>query len=75
MRSELNMLTLQVSRSGSRHRKRLRLELELEVLSVVKDREEKPTRIVYAANLSWPFARSVLDSILSPHSPFIQVSL
>jgi len=75
MRSELAMVTLPVSRTGSRHRKRSRLELELEVLSVVKDREEKPTRIVYAANLSWPFARNVLDSMGSPLSPFIQESL
>jgi predicted transcriptional regulator len=36
----------------------------LEVLSVVKEGIEKPTRIMYAANLSWLPTQKVLDNLV-----------
>jgi len=43
--------------------RRSRLELYLDVLTVIKNGTEKPTRIMYEANLSWTLLQDVLDSL------------
>jgi len=45
-------------------RRRSRLDLVLNVLSVVTDGVDKPTRIMYAANLSWKPTQRILDSLV-----------
>lgn len=44
--------------------KRSRLELYLEVLKAIKNGTEKPTRIMYEANLSWKLLNEVLSSLI-----------
>jgi predicted transcriptional regulator len=43
--------------------RRSRLELYLEVLNVIKNGTEKPTRIMYEANLSWTSLKGILSSL------------
>jgi predicted transcriptional regulator len=43
--------------------RRSRLELYLDVLTAIKNGTEKPTRIMYEANLSWTLFQDVLDSL------------
>lgn len=43
--------------------RRSRLELYLEVLNVIKNGTEKPTRIMYGANLSWTLLKGILSSL------------
>lgn len=45
--------------------RRSRLELYLEVLRAIKNGTEKPTRIMYEANLSWKILNDVLSSLVS----------
>ena len=42
---------------------RSRLELYLEVLNIIKNGTEKPTRIMYGANLSWTILKDILSSL------------
>lgn len=44
--------------------RRSKLEIMLEVLSVVREGVDKPTRIMYAANLSWLPTQKVLDNLV-----------
>lgn len=44
--------------------RRSRLEIMLDVLSAVRKGEEKPTRIMYAANLSWTPTQRILTSLV-----------
>jgi predicted transcriptional regulator len=44
--------------------RRSKLEINLEVLSVVKEGVDKPTRIMYAANLSWQPTQRVLSNLV-----------
>jgi predicted transcriptional regulator len=44
--------------------RRSKLEINLEVLSVVKEGVDKPTRIMYAANLSWQPTQRVLNNLV-----------
>ena len=44
--------------------RRSRFEIILEVLAAVKDGEDKPTRIMYAAHLSWNPTLKVLTSMV-----------
>lgn len=44
--------------------RRSKLDLVLNVLSVVKDGVDKPTRIMYAANLSWRPTQRILKSLV-----------
>jgi len=44
--------------------KRSKLEIYLDVLHVIKRGEHKPTRIMYAANLSWSPLSKVLNSLI-----------
>ncbi|MCK4581862.1 helix-turn-helix transcriptional regulator, partial [Candidatus Bathyarchaeota archaeon] len=39
------------------------LELYLEVLKAIKNGTEKPTRIMYEANLSWTLLQDILGSL------------
>ena len=44
--------------------RRSKLDIVLSVLSAVKDGVDKPTRIMYAANLSWKPNQSILSSLV-----------
>lgn len=44
--------------------RRSKLDIVLNVLSVVRDGVDKPTRIMYAANLSWRPTQSILESLV-----------
>lgn len=43
--------------------RRSKLEIYLNVLQIVKSGTEKPTRIMYAANLSWKPLQKILDGM------------
>jgi len=45
-------------------RRRSRLDIVLNVLSAIKEGVDKPTRIMYAANLSWKPTQSILRSLV-----------
>lgn len=45
--------------------RRSRLELYLDVLKAIKNSTEKPTRIMYEANLSWKLLNDILSSLES----------
>jgi predicted transcriptional regulator len=45
-------------------RRRSKLEIYLDVLRVIKGGVQKPTRIMYGANLSWKPLQQVLRSLL-----------
>jgi predicted transcriptional regulator len=45
-------------------RRRSRLEIMLKILSVVRDGNDKPTRIMYASNLSWKPIQRALSSMV-----------
>ncbi|UCD44321.1 MAG: hypothetical protein JSV27_09340 [Candidatus Bathyarchaeota archaeon] len=44
--------------------RRSKLDIVLNVLSAVKDGVDKPTRIMYAANLSWKPTQRILGSLV-----------
>jgi predicted transcriptional regulator len=44
--------------------RRSRLDIMLNILSAVKEGVDKPTRIMYAANLSWNSAMKILSSLV-----------
>ena len=44
--------------------KRSRLDLYLSVLNSIKDGFEKPTRIMYAANMSWKSVQQLLNELV-----------
>ena len=43
--------------------RRAKIEIYLAVLSTIRDGEPRPTRIMYAANLSWKPLMQILDSL------------
>jgi len=43
--------------------RRAKVEIYLDVLAVIEGGEPRPTRIMYAANLSWKPLRNILDSL------------
>ena len=45
-------------------RRRSRLEIILNILSAVKEGTEKPTRIMYAINLSWNPTKKMLSNLV-----------
>lgn len=44
--------------------RRSKLEILLSVLSAIRDGEDKPTRIMYAANMSWNPTQEVLAELV-----------
>jgi predicted transcriptional regulator len=46
-------------------RRRSKLEIYLDVLWIIKDGTDKPTRIMYGANLSWKPLQKILDSMVA----------
>jgi predicted transcriptional regulator len=44
--------------------RRSKLEIVLNVLSAIKEGVDKPTRIMYAANLSWKPTQRILGSLV-----------
>ena len=46
-------------------RRRSKLEIYLDVLWVIKSGTNKPTRIMYGANLSWKPLQKILNSMVS----------
>jgi len=46
-------------------RRRSKLEIYLDVLWIIKGGTDKPTRIMYGANLSWKPLQKILDSMVS----------
>ena len=44
--------------------RRSRLDIQLDVLNAVRKGVDKPTRIMYAANMSWKPVRKILDSLV-----------
>jgi len=43
--------------------RRSKLEIYLDVLKVIKEGTQKPTRIMYGANLSWKLLQGILSSM------------
>lgn len=52
--------------------RRTRLEILLGVLSAIRDGENKPTRIMYATNMSWIPTKKILTKLVE--SGFIEVT-
>jgi predicted transcriptional regulator len=52
--------------------RRTRLEILLGVLNAIKDGETKPTRIMYATNMSWTPTKKILTKLID--QGFIDVS-
>lgn len=46
------------------YRRRSRLEIILTILSIVRDGVNKPTRIMYAANMSWNPVKNMLSHLV-----------
>jgi predicted transcriptional regulator len=44
--------------------RRSKTEIYIDVLSVIKNGESRPTRIMYSTNLSWAPLRRLLESLL-----------
>jgi predicted transcriptional regulator len=44
--------------------RRSKLDIQLEVLKAVRAGVDKPTRIMYAANISWNPVRKILDRLV-----------
>ena len=44
--------------------RRSKLDIQLTVLKAVREGVDKPTRIMYAANMSWKPVRKILDSLV-----------
>ncbi len=44
--------------------RRSQLEIRLNILSAVKDGVDKPTRIMYAANMSWKPVQKILSHLV-----------
>jgi len=44
--------------------RRSKLEIQLDILNAVREGVEKPTRIMYAANMSWSPVKKMLDSLV-----------
>ncbi len=44
--------------------RRSRLEIRLKILGAVREGEDKPTRIMYAANLSWKPTQRILKQLI-----------
>ncbi len=47
-------------------RRRSKLDIVLIVLGAVRRGMDKPTRIMYAANLSWKPTQKILDNLVDP---------
>ncbi len=45
-------------------KRRSRLEITLTILSIILDGVEKPTRIMYAANMSWKPVKRILSHLV-----------
>ena len=45
--------------------RRSKLDIQLEVLKAVREGVDKPTRIMYATNMSWNPVRKILDSLVN----------
>jgi len=45
-------------------KRRSRLEIILTILTNIREGEEKPTRIMYAANMSWTPTKKILSSLV-----------
>ncbi len=45
--------------------RRSKFQLSVEVLGQIKSGENKPTRIMYSANLSWKSLKEILESLVS----------
>jgi len=45
------------------YRRRSRLEIILTILSAIRDKVDKPTRIMYIANMSWAPTQKMLSSL------------
>ena len=45
--------------------RRSKFQLSVEVLGQIKSGENKPTRIMYSANLSWKSLKEILQSLVS----------
>ena len=44
--------------------RRSKLDIQLDVLNAVREGEDKPTRIMYAANMSWNSMKKILDRLV-----------
>ena len=54
-------------------KRRSRLEISLIILSAIRDGVDKPTRIMYAANMSWASSQKILSSLVE--QGFIEVKM
>jgi predicted transcriptional regulator len=60
----IGVCTPEIGRKPPMPGRRSRLDLVLKVLGVVTDGVDKPTRIMYAANLSWKPTQRILNSLV-----------
>ncbi|MHA2219946.1 MAG: winged helix-turn-helix domain-containing protein [Candidatus Hodarchaeales archaeon] len=44
--------------------RRSKLDIQMEVLNAVREGMDKPTRIMYATNMSWKPVRKILDNLV-----------
>ncbi|MHA2113689.1 MAG: winged helix-turn-helix domain-containing protein [Candidatus Hodarchaeales archaeon] len=44
--------------------RRSKLDIQMEVLNAVREGMDKPTRIMYATNMSWKPVRKILDKLV-----------
>lgn len=44
--------------------RRSKLEIRLKILAAIRDGQDKPTRIMYAANLSWKPTQRILAQLI-----------
>ena len=45
-------------------KRRSKLDIMIKVLSTIRDGEHKPTKIMYAANMSWNLTQRVFDDLV-----------
>jgi len=64
LKRHVQMYCHRISKGTDMTLRRSRLNIVLSVLSTVRDGAEKPTRIMYATNLSWKPTKRILASLV-----------
>jgi len=49
---------------GNETKRRSKLDIMIKVLSTIRDGEHKPTKIMYAANMSWNLTQRVFEDLV-----------
>lgn len=53
-------------------KRRSKLDIMIKVLSIIRDGEHKPTKIMYAANMSWNLTQRVFEDLVEQDMLSIQ---